>query len=98
MFHVYGISFRVTFEGQKSVYVLEVLVPAGQSLHNSSSNPSYLPLIPSNYASETSDEFTYITGITLHDNNMNVIGRANLAQPVVKRDDDRLVFRLRMDY
>jgi len=91
-------SFKVSFEGHKSVYVLEVTIPAGEALHNSSSNPVYKPLIPSNYPSETSDDFTYITGITLHDNNMNVVGRANLSQPVVKRDEDRLVFRLRMDF
>ena len=91
-------SFKVTFEGQKSVYVLEVMVPATEGLHNSSSNPAYTPLIPTNYASEIADEFTYITGISLHDNNMNVIARANLAQPVVKRDTDRIVFKLRMDF
>ena len=91
-------SFRVTFEGTRSVYVLEVLIPAHQSQHNSSNNPSYREMSPTNYPSEAADKFTYLTGITLHDNNLNVIGRAHLAQPVVKRDEDRLVFRLRMDY
>jgi hypothetical protein len=91
-------SFRVTFEGDRSVYVLEVVIPAGHSQFNSSSNPSYQDLAPSDYPSELADKFTYLTGITLHDNNLNVIGRANLAQPVIKRDEDRLVFRLRMDF
>ena len=91
-------SFRVTFEGDRSVYVLEVLIPAFQSQHNSSSNPAYQQFAPTNYPNENADDFNYITGITLHDNNLNVIGRAHLAQPVVKRGDDRLVFRLRMDY
>ena len=91
-------SFKVTFEGERSVYVLEIMVPANHSQHNSSSNPTYQPLAPSNYPSELATNFTYITGITLHDNNLNVIGRAHLAQPVIKRDTDRLVFRLRMDF
>jgi len=36
--------------------------------------------------------------VTLHDNNLNVIGRANLAQPIIKREEDRVVVRLRMDF
>ena len=91
-------SFKVTFDGKRSVYVLEVTVTAEQSQFNSSNNPTYKELAPSDYPSELADKFTYLTAITLHDNNLNVIGRAHLAQPVIKRDDDRLVFKLRMDY
>lgn len=91
-------SFRITFSGQRNVYVLEVMVPATNSLFNSSSNPTYKELAPSNYISETAKKFTYLTGINLHDNNMNVIGRANLAQPIIKREEDKIVVRLRMDF
>ncbi len=91
-------SFRVTFQGDRSVYVLEMLIPATTSLFNSSSNPTYKDLAPSNYASETAKKFTYLTGINLHDNNLNIIGRANLAQPIIKREEDRVVIRLRMDF
>jgi hypothetical protein len=91
-------SFKVDFLGERNVYTLEVLVPAGPGLFNSSSNPRYQELSPSDYSSETAEKFTYLTGINLHDNNMNIIGRAHLAQPVVKRLEDRIVFRLRMDY
>jgi hypothetical protein len=55
-------------------------------------------MLPSDYPSETAKSFVYITGIQLHDENLNVVGRANLAQPVIKRDGDRIVFRVRMDY
>jgi len=91
-------SFRITFEGQKSVYTLEMLIPATTSLFNSSSNPTYRELAPTDYNNETADKFTYLTGITLHDNNLNVIGRANLAQPIIKRETDRVTIRLRMDF
>jgi hypothetical protein len=91
-------SFRVTFEGHRHVYVLEVTVIAHASQHNSSSNPTYAPYRPSNYVAEVADRFTYVTGIQLHDNNLNVIGRANLTQPIVKRDSDKIVFKLRMDF
>ena len=91
-------SFRVTFQGQRNVYVLEMMIPATNSLLNSSSNPTYKDLAPSNYVSETAKKFTYLTGINLHDDNLNIIGRANLAQPIMKREEDRVVIRLRMDF
>ena len=91
-------SFKVTFEGHRHVYVLEVTIIAHESQHNSSSNPTYRDFAPSNYPAETADRFTYVTGIQLHDNNMNIIGRAHLTQPIIKRDSDKLVFKLRMDF
>ena len=91
-------SYRITFTGEKNVYVLEILVPATTSLFNSSSNPTYKELAPSDYVSETAKKFTYLTGINLHDDNLNIIGRANLAQPIIKREEDRIVVRLRMDF
>jgi hypothetical protein len=46
---------------------------------------------------ETADNFVYITGINIHDDNFNVIMRANLAQPVLKRPDEEFLFRIRYD-
>ena len=91
-------SFRITFEGERKVYVFEVSVPVSQNLFNSSSNPQYKKLMPTNNYNETASEFSYVTGIHLHDENFNVVGRAHLAQPFVKRDEDRVVIKLRMDY
>jgi hypothetical protein len=91
-------AFKIQFSGERSVYTLEVLIPAEQSLFNSSSNPAYQELAPSNYASETAEKFTYLTGLNLHDDNLNIIARAHLAQPIIKRDEDRIVVRLRMDF
>jgi hypothetical protein len=91
-------AFRISFSGHRYVYVLEVLVPAKTSLFNSSTNPTYRDLAPTTYDSETATRFSYLTGINLHDNNFNVIGRANFAQPIIKRDEDKIVVRLRMDF
>lgn len=91
-------SWEVSFEGERYIQVYEVNVPAPKSLINSSSNPTYQPMIPTDYASEDANSFVYITGLQLHDGNLNVVGRATMAQPIVKRDGDRIVFRLRMDY
>jgi hypothetical protein len=91
-------AWELSFEGQRNIHVLEISVTADKGLINSSSNPSFKKLIPTDRANEIADEFVYLTGVQLHDNNLNVIGRANLAQPVVKRDGDRFTIKLRMDF
>jgi hypothetical protein len=90
--------FKIQFEGERSVYVFEVSIPVSENLHNSSSNPGYKDLIPSTMSNEMAEKFTYITGVQLHDDNFNIIGRASLAQPFIKRETDRVVIKLRMDY
>jgi len=91
-------AWELSFEGQRNIHVLEVNVLADKGLINSSSNPTYKKLIPTDNPNESADEFVYLTGIQLHDDNLNVVARANFAQPVVKRDGDRYTIRLRMDF
>ena len=73
-------------------------IPCPKGKINSSSNPNFKELKPSDYASDTSDKFVYISSINLHDENFNIVGRANLAQPIAKRDTDGYLFRLKMDF
>jgi hypothetical protein len=91
-------SFSVKFQGDRTVYVLEVNIPAERSTADISTNPAFKALKPTDYANELSDRFCYLTGVQLHDDNLNVIMRVNLAQPVVKRVEDRLVIRARLDF
>lgn len=90
-------NFSVSFNGHQNVhtYTIDAICPAGEI--NSSSNPSYLSFLPTNEQNETADSFVYITGINIHDDNFNVIMRANLAQPVLKRPDEEFLFRLKYD-
>ena len=91
-------DYKITLEGERCVYVFEISIPIEENLHNSSSNPQYKDLSPTSNYNEISKKFTYITGVQLHDDNLNVVGRANLAQPYLKREGDRVVVKLRMDY
>ena len=91
-------AWELSFESQRNIHVLEINVPADKGMINSSSNPQFKALVPSDYPSETAESFIYLTGLHLHDDNLNGIGRANFAQPSVKRDGDRYVVRLRMDF
>ena len=90
--------FEVTMTGEHPVFVKEVNVLAVQGQVNSSSNPNWKKLKPNDYEYENADQFVYITSVNLHDANFNIIGKANLAQPLVKRDADKYLIRLKLDY
>lgn len=90
--------FEITFKGERHIYVSKVNVPAASAQVNSSSNPSFLDVPVSLNANEEDPRFVYITGILFHDENLNVVGRSVLSQPVVKRSSDRIVFRTKIDY
>ena len=91
-------QFEISFRGEQKVPVMEVTVPVTRNSFNSSSNPNFLPLSPTSDASETADDFVYITGVNLHDENLNIIGKANFAQPIIKRKSDSFLIKLKMDF
>jgi hypothetical protein len=64
----------------------------------SSSNPTYLPVSASTNANDTDQRFVYLTGINIHDDNLNVVMKTSFAQPIVKRTGDKLMFKVKMDY
>jgi len=90
-------GFSMEFRGEVRKTVASFTIPASPSALNSSINQTYKPFPPTQNRNEQSDDFTYITGINLHDDNLNVIMRARLAQSVQKREGDEIVFRLRYD-
>ena len=92
-------QFEIEFEGIQNLHILEINVPAAQSQINSSSNPSFNNNIkPNDFASTNDPVFVGISGVLLHDENLNVIARTNLAQPVIKTQADKYLFRIKIDF
>lgn len=91
-------QFEVSMKGMRPVFVKEINVLAPAGTVNSSSNPNWIPVPPTNNENETSDKFVYITHVNLHDDNLNIVGKASLAQPLVKRSEDKFLVRLKIDY
>jgi len=91
-------KFEMNLTGEQYTPVMVVNVPCPGSLINSSSNPTYESFPVTQNPNEREDRFVYITGINLHDENLNVIMRANLAQPIAKRDSDEFMFRIKYDF
>lgn len=91
--HQYEMSFR----GEQNIHSLkvEVLAPAG--LLNSSSNPSYTQLSASARLTDTDPDFVWISGINFLDENLNVVMKTQLAQPILKRFSSAILFKTTID-
>ena len=91
-------DFDLKFKGEKNLHVMQLDIPCSSGVANKSQHPSYKKLRPSANANETDSNLTYISSIYLHDENLNVIGKVNLAQPVQKREEDSFIFRVKVDF
>jgi len=98
IFDMGQLGFSTEFQGSRNMHVLEIMIPAGCEMFNSSSNPSFRKLRPSDHANDQAAKFVYLTGLNFHDDNFNIIARTNLAQPVIKRHGDKLFFRVKIDF
>jgi hypothetical protein len=91
-------NFAVSMLGENEVHVMTIDVPCPAGQINLSNNPTFKKLKPSEDINETAEEFVYITGIDLLDDNLNVVARASLAQPIAKRVSDEFLFKLKVDF
>ena len=94
-------QFDMKFKGEHQLHTskYEILAPAG--MLNSSSNSSYAKVENEISASKDildTDLFVYISSINFHDENLNVIAKANLAQPVLKREGEKILFKVGFDF
>lgn len=91
-------GYKVSFRGEQNIHVLKVDVLAPANQLNSSSSPDFSPVPPSSYANDPDSEFVYITGINFHDDNLNVVAKVQLAQPILKRHGEKLLFQTKLDF
>lgn len=78
------------------VFTMDVVVP--EAAANVSQSPSYISFPPTTGSDEVAKNFVYIDTINVHDENLNVVARATLAQPILKRPNEEFLFRLKLDY
>lgn len=91
-------KYSLTFKGEQNIHVMKLNILAPSNQLNSSSNPNFKALPPTTNVNEQDEEFVYISGINIHDDNLNVIMKAQLAQPILKRHGDRILFKLKYDF
>lgn len=93
-------DFTMNFKGMQNIHVLTINAYARPMQLISSSNPSYMSgAVDAELANNTdTSRYVYITHVNLHDDNLNVIARTAVAQPILKRSGDKLLFKIKMDF
>lgn len=94
-------QYEISFKGLKNVYSTKYEILAGQGLLNSSSNLTYNAnknLMSASADITDTDPFIYISGMYFHDENMNVVAKAKFAQPIIKRERDKILFKVAFDF
>ena len=91
-------NFTLEFEGVQNTHILEMLVPVPRNVFNSSSNPNYNRFKPFADENEEAESFMYLSTLNFHDSNLNVVAKARMAQPVIKRLNDKYLFRVKFDF
>lgn len=92
------LSYDIKFKGEHGLNVFEINVPCLAGEHNVSLNKSFKHINPTNYHSDNNADFVFIDSINLHDENLNIVAKANLSQPLSKRITDKYNFRFKLDY
>jgi hypothetical protein len=88
----------MTFQGEQTIHTTKINVIIGSNTLNSSSNTSFSPISASFAANETDGRFVYVTDVYLMDENMNVVMKTALAQPILKRYGEKYLVRVQHDY
>ena len=92
-------EFSCSFKGERNIHVQKMDLYANPLELVSSSNPSWQPsLKASNNIDEFDKRYVYITDIFLHDENLNVVMKTKLAQPLLKSSGDRYKMTIKMDF
>ncbi len=88
---------KIQFEGERKSNVIVINVPCEGSTFSVSPNSTYVSCRPTELPYDEDESFVYITGMNLHDSNLNIVGRATFSQPIIKRSGQDLLFRVKYD-
>jgi hypothetical protein len=94
-------GFDISFEGEKSVHVSKLNVIVDALSYNTSSNTSWNADMSASFdvnREQENQKYVTITGVNFHDDDLNVVMRAQLAQPIVKRKGERFLIKIRYDW
>lgn len=93
-------TLQVTFRGLERISTRTFMCRVGAAQANASNNPTFAKLDPNTGKFELTldDGTTWITAIGLYNETRDLIAVAKLAQPIRKREKDKLNIKLRFDY
>lgn len=92
-------QYKLSCKGNSSVYTMTIDCYANSLEQTKSTNLSWdKSFKASNMANDSDSQYTIISEVLIHDDNLNVIARANLAQPILKRTGEAFLFKLPINF
>ena len=91
-------QYSLQFKGEQNIYTLKIEAIAKSYQVNSSSNPNFIETSASGLTTDTNPNYVWITGLNFHDENLNVVAKSQLTQPIKKRHNDRILFKVSIDF
>tara|TARA_Y100001973_G_C5202080_1_gene338651 strand:+ start:35 stop:2431 length:2397 start_codon:yes stop_codon:yes gene_type:complete len=88
----------IKFRGEQSLHSMILNIPCPMNKFMSSSNKTFTKLKPNENPNDKDLSALYISNVNIHDENLNVIMKANLAQPIQKTEEDEFIIRLKQDF
>lgn len=89
---------EIKLRGEHNIHAYTINVPVERSILNKSVNDAFKSLPPSENLNDQDLESIMLSSVNIHDENFNIIMRANFAQPIVKTQNDEFVVRLKEDF
>lgn len=98
--HLLGYNdYKINFDACVTNYINEINIPVDRIDFNQSNNKTHdKNLRHDNNPLNAEEPFVYISNVNIHDENYNIIQKANLTRPIPKKESDRFIIRLGMDY
>lgn len=91
-------AIRVAFSGSQPVIAKTFMCRIHENECNCSRNPTWSHMVSGTLVRSGSDSTTYISSVGLYNEDYELVAVAKMAQPIRKREQDRLDIRLRMDF
>jgi hypothetical protein len=88
----------ITLKGEQNIHTMILNIPCEKGMFNSSSNPTFDKITPSNNVNDKDLQTLFVTNVNIHDDNFNIIMKANFSQPIIKTEEDEFVIRLKQDF
>jgi hypothetical protein len=90
-------SYEIKFKGHRTNHTIKVDAIIRSLAANSSSNPSWTNSVDDVGSPDAQQGHVWISGMQLHDENLNVIAKIAYAQPILKRMGDQYLLRAKID-
>jgi len=88
----------IKFKGEQNIHTMMINIPVLKDQFVSSSHPEYVSIPPSDSGNNKDLSTVYITTVNIHDENLNIIMKAHLSQPILKTEEDDFIIRLKEDF